>query len=142
MVRKATQLLVLPLLFALLGAGGNATLCQVLSLVGIDAHHHAVCEDDGEVHSGPVCTETHDGRGDEHEEAPCPESCGIQLSDTTFPALLKRAVITEAFILPFLLEVALAVNLPTRVFEAVQIIEPPDHGASLTDPTFTGRFLV
>ncbi|HQW29432.1 MAG: hypothetical protein KA152_14405 [Verrucomicrobiales bacterium] len=142
MVRKATQLLILPLLFALLAAGGNATLCQVLSLVGIEAHHHVVCEDDGPVHPGPVCAETHDDHSEEHEKAPCPESCGIQLTDATAPILVKRPAISETIFLPFLLDVALAVDLPTTCLGAGEMLEPPDHGASLADPTFTGRFLV
>lgn len=142
MVRKSIQLLVLPLLFALLGAGGNATLCEVLSLVGIEVHHHAAHEDDTTTHAGPFCAESHEGHDHEHEEVPCPESCGIQLSEAPSPALLKVPTVAETDRLPYLPESLLSAYLPVTVFEAIALLEPPDLGASLTDPTFTGRFLV
>ena len=142
MVRKATQLLVLPLLFGLLGAGGNATLCDVLSLVGIAVHHHVEHEGDGTTHAGPFCAETHEDHEHEHEQVPCPDSCGIELSEASSPALLRVPTVSEAALPPHLLEILLPTNLPAIFFEAVDLLEPPDHGASLADPTFTGCFLV
>ncbi len=41
MLRKTTQLFLLPFLFALLTVGGRTTLCEVLSVVGLESHHHA-----------------------------------------------------------------------------------------------------
>lgn len=142
MVRKSIQLLVLPLLFALLGAGGKTTLCEVLSLVGIEVHHHAMHDDDGATHAGPFCAETHEGHDHEHEEVPCPDSCEIRISEATSPTLLKMPTVSEAVLLPYLLEILLSARLPVTAFEAIALLEPPDLVVSFTDPTFTGRFLV
>lgn len=134
MLRKVTQLFLLPVLFALLAVGGKATLCDVLSVVGLDGHHHP--------HGSEViCLESHDHEHG-HEEEPCPESCGFQLSEAPAPALLKVPAMSETYLLPFLLEVVLAAEAPATPFEAVDMLEPPDLAALLTDPTFTGRFLV
>lgn len=142
MVRKAIQLLVLPLLFALLAAGGNATLCEVLSIVGLEVHHHAGHGDDDRDHAGSFCLETHEGHYHEHDQVPCPPSCGIQLPEAPAPALLKVPAVSGALVNLFLSEVLLSANLPETVFQAVGMLEPPDYGATLTDPAFTGRFLV
>jgi len=136
MLRKVTQAILLPVLFALLTVGGKTTLCDVLSVVGLEGHHHP-CEDDRS--AAPLCFETHDHG---HGEVPCPESCEIQLSEAPAPILLKIPALAETFSLPCLLEVLLAASRPGECLRSVEKLEPPDHAVSLTDPTFTGRFLV
>jgi len=138
MLRKVTQAILLPVLFALLTVGGKTTLCDVLSVVGLAAHHHP-CADDRS--AAPLCFETpHPDHG--HDEVPCPESCEIQLSEAPAPILLKVPALAETFSLPCLLEVLLAASRPGECLRSVEKLEPPDHAVSLIDPTFTGRFLV
>jgi hypothetical protein len=139
MVRKVTHLLVLPLLFALLSVGGRVTLCEVLSLVGLEGHHHS--QDEGRDHSGPVCLESGD-HDQGHDEVPCPESCEIRLSEATAPVLLKVPAVSESFSLPCLLERLLATGKPVDCLRAVEKREPPDHLISLIDSTFTSRFQI
>jgi len=140
MLRKVTQAILLPVLFALLTVGGKTTLCDVLSVVGLEGHHHP-CEDDRS--AAPLCFETHDHDHDHgHDEVPCPESCEIQLSEAPAPILLKVPALAETFSLPCLLEVLLAASRPGECLRSVEKLEPPDHAVSLIDPTFTGRFLV
>lgn len=150
MVRKATQLLLLPVLFALLAAGGKVTLCEALSIVGLEVHHHAY-HGAGEpsTHPGPFCSSfqergghDHDHHDHHHDEVPCPDSCEIQLSEAPAPVLLKVPAASETYLLPFLLEVLLASEVPGTLFRAFDVLEPPDQVAPFTDPTFTGRFLV
>lgn len=139
MLRKATQLLFLPFLFALLAAGGRTTLCEVLSVVGMESHHHsheAVHED-----ADSLCLESHDHEH-QHEEVPCPESCEIQLAEAPAPVLLKVPTVSETLVLPFLLQAMLAAPVPGDLFGTVEKLEPPDHAVSLIDLIFTGRFLV
>jgi len=140
MLREVTQAILLPVLFALLTVGGKTTLCDVLSVVGLEGHHHP-CEDDRS--AAPLCFKTHDHDHDHgHGEVPCPESCEIQLSEAPAPILLKIPALAETFSLPCLLEVLLAASRPGECLRSVEKLEPPDHAVSLIDPTFTGRFLV
>ncbi|NLT72066.1 MAG: hypothetical protein GXX91_15425 [Verrucomicrobiaceae bacterium] len=147
MLRKITQLLLLPILFALLAAGGRTTLCEVFSAVGMESHHHA---HEGAPEGGStLCLETHDhdhapGHAPEpgHEDVPCPESCEIPLAEATAPVLLKVPTLAETFVLPSLLRAMLAAPVPDEFFDAVATHEPPDRADSLVAPIFTGRFLV
>jgi len=147
MLRKATQLLLLPVLFALLAAGGKVTMCEALSIVGLEVHHHHYREAEANMpHPGPFCPDSHERGGldhdHHHDEVPCPETCEIQFSEAPAPVLLKVPAASETYLLPFLLEVLLASEVPGTLFRAFDVLEPPDQAAPFTDPTFTGRFLV
>jgi hypothetical protein len=144
MARKILQAMVLPLLFALLGAGGKTTFCAVLSVIGLEAHHHAHHEDDETVHAGPFCLDAHGEEDHDHEHAPvpCPESCEIQLADGTAPSPVKLPALVEAC-LPALHPSIPALSLsPSSVDDSGKIPDPPDDGPPLSAPSFTGRFLI
>lgn len=143
MVRKALQVLVLPLLFALLGAGGKTTFCAVLSMVGVQVHHHLYHGDDGADHSGPFCHEAHDEEGHDHhhETVPCPESCDLRLSEAPAPGLVKLPALTVAILAPVAFEIPVATVADSDGVPAA-IPDPPDRGPALSAPTFTGRFLI
>lgn len=135
MLRKTSQLLLLPILFALLAAGGRTTLCEVFAAVGMESHHHAHEDADS------LCLASHDHEH-QHEEVPCPESCEIPLAEAPAPVLLKVPSLSETFVIPSLLRAMLAAPVPNELFDAVATREPPDRADSLVDPIFTGRFLV
>ncbi len=143
MVRKALQVLVLPLLFALLGVGGKTTFCAVLSMVGVQAHHHLHHDGDGAGHSGSFCLESHEEEGHDHESesVPCPESCELRLSEAPTPGLVKVPALTVAILAPVTFEIpAATVAVSGDVPSAIP--DPPDRGPALSAPTFTGRFLI
>jgi hypothetical protein len=135
MVRQATQLFILSVLFFLLASGGRVTLCDVLSVVGLEVHHHASKEGRG---SGAPCLQSHD----HHDEAPCPESCEIEFSEAAPPIVLKIPALAVAYVLPSRLEARLADAVPRDLLRTSENLEPPDGAVSLIDPAFTGRFLV
>ena len=137
MVPKATQYLILTVLFSLLAVGGKTTLCDVLSVVGVESHHHP--HDEAQGGAGAVCLGNH-----EHgqKEVPCPESCAIRLAEAPAPLLQKVPAVSETFVLPFLLEVLLATEVPGDFHRVFGKRAGPDHLPSLLDPTFTGRYLV
>lgn len=144
MARKILQAMVLPLLFALLGAGGKTTFCAVLSVIGLEAHHHAHHEDDETVHAGPFCLDAHGEEGHDHGHSPipCPESCEIQLVDVTAPSPVKLPALVEAC-LPALHPAVPALSLaPSSVDDSAAFPDPPDEGPPLSAPSFTGRFLI
>ncbi len=138
MARKALQVLVLPLLFALLGAGGKTTFCAVLSMVGVQALHH---DGDGASHSGSFCLESYEEECHESESVPCSESCELRLSEAPTPGLLKVPALTTAILSPVAFEVPVAtVAASDNVLSAIP--DPPDRGPALSALTFTGRFLI
>ena len=136
MVRQATQLFILSVLFSLLASGGRVTLCDVLSVVGLAVHHHASEEGRG---SGAPCLQSHDHH---HEEAPCQESCEIEFSEATPPIVLKIPALAVTYVLFSRLEARLADAVPRDLLRTSENLEPPDGAVSLIDLTFTGRFLV
>ncbi len=147
MLRKTSQLLLLPVLFALLAAGGRTTLCEVLSAVGMESHHHS--HEGAPDGAGSLCLATHDhdhapdhAPEPAHEDVPCPESCEIPLAEAPAPVLLKVPTLAETCVLPSLLRAMLAAPTPHELFDDVAKREPPDRADSLVDPIFTGRFLV
>lgn len=144
MVRRVFQILVLPLLFALLGAGGKTTFCSVLSTLGAEAHHHLHPCDDGAEHAEPLCFEVHDeeGSGHRHDTVPCPESCELRLSEALAPGLVKAPVLLQAAIPPALFELPEPVLSVVSDRLAAVRPEPLDEGPPLSAPTFTGRFLI
>lgn len=139
-MRRILQLLLLPFLFALLAAGGKATLCQALSLSGFDVHHDVEWIDEDGFHLTPLCSNDHES--EEHEEAPCSESCEIRLSEAPSPLQVKVPVIAEIAFLQSLFETMEHRMFPVTSFKSPPKVEPPASAVSLTDPTFTGRYLV
>lgn len=144
MVRRAFQILVLPLLFVLLGAGGKTTFCAVLSTLGAEVHHHLYHGDDEVGHAGPWCLEVHDEEGHDHghDTVPCPENCEIRLSEAPAPGLVKVPALVLVAVPPALFELPVPVLsvAPDRL--ATVRPDPPDEGPPLSAPTFTGRFLI
>ncbi len=137
MVSKSVRLLILPFLFALLVAGGNATWCHVLSMAGLDAHHHrSVATGD----TGNLCCETHEETHE--EEAPCPETCEIALSEAPAPALSKLPCAAETALPAFIHEFHDSAILPALVIGKIEPLEPPDIPAVHSNPVFTGCFLI
>jgi hypothetical protein len=139
-LNRVIQLLLLPFLLALLAAGGNATLCQALSLSGLDVHHDVEWINADGSHLTPLCANDHES--EEHEETPCSESCEIRLSEAPAPLPVKVPVIAEIAFLPSPLETMEHRMFPVTSFGSSPKLEPPACAVSLTDPTFTGRYLV
>ncbi len=144
MVRKALQVLILPLLFALLGAGGNTTFCAVLSAVGLKAHHHLYHDGEQTDHAGPFCFHSHDeeeDHGHHHGTVPCPESCDLRLSEAPAPGLVKVPTLLVAILAPALFEISVpAATVPGGTPSAFP--DPPDRKPDFSVPSFTGRFLI
>src|SRR5690606_1686573 len=143
MVRTTLQVLVLPLLFALLGAGGNATFCAVLSVVGLEAHHHPSHGGNGTDHAGPFCLHSHEEEDCEHrgETTPCPESCELRLSEALTPGLVKVPALAAAILAPAAFEIPVAA-VAASVHDRAAAPDPPDRRPLLSAPPFTGRFLI
>jgi hypothetical protein len=144
MPRKAIQLLILPFLFALLAAGGNTTLCDAVSLFGLETHHHASTSCEDEHHSNPLCLHGHD-EGDDHsgsEKIPCSEACEIKLSEAPSPTLHKVPQLPVAFLSPLLVECHAWETVFSTEIPASKRLEPPGNHASLITPLFTGCFLI
>lgn len=116
------------------------TLCQALSLSGLDVHHDMEWIGEDGSHFTPLCSNDHES--EDHEEAPCSESCETRLSEAPVPPLVKVPVFAEFALLPSLFETMEARMFPVTCFEAAPTVKPPTSGVSLTDPTFTGRYLV
>jgi hypothetical protein len=140
LLNRVIQLLLLPFLLALLAAGGKATLCQALSLSGLDVHHDVEWINADGSHLTPLCANDHES--EEHEETPCSESCEIRLSEAPAPLPVKVPVIAEIAFLPSLFEKMEHRIFPVPSFESSPKEKPPASAVSLTDPTFTGRYLV
>ena len=121
-------------LLAILAIGGQASVCSVASLIGIDAHHH-----DHPAESSRVCVAASDCH--DEDRVPCPEECDIELAEVLQPDLLEtpscpmsdRAPkwITGGFV--FLPQVSSTKLISTG--------DPPEASVS-TGRAFTGRFLV
>lgn len=144
MARKVLQILVLPFLFSLLGAGGKTTFCGVISSIGLEAHHHAEHGGEEREHAGPFCFESHDEEehGHDHETLPCPESCEIRLSEAPAPSLAKLPMLEATALPPSLLEVPAIAELSLSDFVTADIPDPPEDGPPLLAPSVTGRFLI
>ena len=148
MARKILQAMVLPLLFALLGAGGKTTFCAVLSVIGLEAHHHFHHRAGVAEHAGPFCLDSHgeeelDQKHDhDHTPVPCPESCEIPLADITTPSALKLTALIESCLSAHPYGPAAVALSPPSVVESRAFGDPPDHGPPLSAPLFTGRFLI
>ncbi len=143
MVRVALQVLILPLLFALLGAGGNATFCSVLSALGLEAHRHLHHEGEEADHPAAFCLHSHD-EAEEHgrprDTAPCPESCNLRLSEAPAPDLVKVPGLSVAMLAAARFEVRPIAAAEDGVLSAFP--DPPDRRPLHSAPAFTGRFLI
>jgi hypothetical protein len=139
-VNRVLQLLLLPFLFALLAAGGKVTLCQALSSAGLDVHHDVEWIGGDGSHLTPLCSNDHGS--EEHEETPCSESCELRLSEAPAPLPVKVPAIAEIALLPSLSATMEHRIFPVPSFVSSPKVEPPACAVSLTDPTFTGRYLV
>ena len=144
MPRKAIQLLVLPFLFALLAAGGNATLCDAVSLLGFESHHHASTCGGDEQHSNPLCLQGAEGCDSDSEKIPCSESCEIKLSEAPAPTLHKVPQLPEVLLSSLFVEcygVSLVAVFSAEI-PAVQRLALPGERPSLFTPCFTGCYLI
>lgn len=144
MPRKAIQLLVLPFLFALLVAGGNATLCDAVSLLGFESHHHASACGGDEQHANPLCLHSEEGCDSGSEKIPCSESCEIKLSEAPAPTLHKVPQLPEALLSSLFVECYCVSLVP--VFSAgipvLQRLAFPGDQPALFTPCFTGCYLI
>ena len=132
-VLKVTSLLPLSVILA---GGGLLSMCDVLSLTGMNPHHHL-----GAVETASICV--HDcSQHKEPEPVPCPEDCHIPIpdaevtKDTVFvfgvnPILLPWSQDTDA-------------HRTRREIEAPGIWNraPPGNSSRLTSSPHTGRFLL
>jgi hypothetical protein len=109
-------------------------------MAGLEVHHDIESIDADGSHFSTPCSSDHEG--EEHEETPCSESCEIRLSEVPAPLPVKVPVIAEVALLPSLFEAMEHQLFPVIIFESTQKAKPPTSAVSLTDPTFTGRYLV
>jgi hypothetical protein len=123
-----------------MATGGKVTLCQALSLSGLDVHHDMEWIGEGGSHFTPLCSSDHES--EDHEETPCSESCETRFSEAPVPLLVKIPVSAEVALLPSLFETVELRMFPATCFESAPTAKPPTPAVSLTDPTFTGRYLV
>lgn len=143
MVRKALQLLILPPLFALLMAGSHATLCSVLGVLGLEAHHHGASATPPS-HSA-VCLHSHEEEeapcSSDEERVPCPESCRLTLSEAPTPGLVKVPdLLLFALDAPHLVRHEPTLAAPGR--RVSNLPDPPERSPDFTAPAYTGRFLL
>lgn len=140
MYRNLVKCFFLPLFFAILAAGGNATFCEALSLVGVESHHH-LDQGDGKIeHAGPLCLKA-DENGHEHAPVPCPESCKMRVDEASAPLPTKVPQVGFVFVAPSVFLFA-----TESFFASISLdlgsIDPPDQLPSLSVPSVTGRFQI
>jgi len=135
-------------LVAILAIGGQVSVCNLVSVVGIDAHHHACSHDhdhphhhgDDHSHSTDLCfesaSETHD-----NERVPCPESCEVELADTLLPENFQTP---PCPVVELILEWAAAPGalLTEPLVDRSTAVGKPPGPDPWDDRVFTGRFLV
>lgn len=109
-------------------------------MMGLEVHHDIESINADGSRFNPLCIKDHES--EEHEESPCSESCEIRLSEAPSPIPVKVPVISEIAFLPSLFEVTDNRIVPVTSFESSPKVEPPASAVSLSDPTFTGRYLV
>lgn len=137
-------------LLAILAVGGHTSVCNLVSLVGIEAHHHACSHDhehDHPHHHGEdgghlldLCFESASESHNE-EEVPCPETCEVELAETVISEALQAP---ECPVSDFLLEWTTAPGswLPEQQIDRLLSAGEPPGPIPLSDRVFTGRFLV
>lgn len=133
LIRIPTLLVALGLLLS----GGQARVCDLVSLVGIDFHGtcgecaHSKSEDGGHSHS--------------HEE-PCSEGCFVELNEGVAPApdSIPSPLVTEG--LDYFLSVNFISHPEVGFFDLISDVwhgPPLEFPTSIhSDPVFSGRFLV
>jgi hypothetical protein len=107
---------------------------------GLDVHHDTAWVDAHGTRNTPLCSSDHEGK--EHREIPCSESCEIRLSEAPATPTVKVPVIAESVPLLSIFEDTEYRVFPITRFVSSPRVEPPTSSVSLTDPTFTGRYLV
>ena len=131
-MRTFLHILILPFLTVALTVGSQSSMCDALSVFGVDPHHHEGATS--------ICTCPDDLQ--DQERTPCPDECESKLTEAANPSLLKTPQ-PEFSLLSQVNEIRtsprVSVNDQNR---PAARIEPPDLSRITVSPTFTGRFLI
>ena len=137
MIRVLKVVLLLPPALILMG-GGLLSVCDLLSLTGMDPHHHADAAKPAD-----ICISNCDHHGDSGDrQSPCPEDCHIPIPD----AELAKGMAYVFGVQPLLLSWTDANDgnrsLSSRQRVGIRNRAPPRYLSRLVSSPHTGRFLL
>jgi hypothetical protein len=118
--------------------GGMLSVCDLLSLTGMNPHHHAdaakpaaICTNDCEHHEDP-----------ERQEVPCPDDCHIPIPDVETAKDMGYVFGVQPLLLPWIGTSDATGSLINRQRVDIQNRAPPWYLSRLVSSTHTGRFLL
>ena len=134
---RLTPILLLSLLALIPMGNGVVTTCGLLSLLGLDPHHH---EDNS---SDTLCWQS-EGHAHHHEKqkVPCSDDCMLDLPDASLFKVQQHKHHPLSSTLPIrdIVDRRIALEATTLRFSAGQTTYPTQ--ANDSSPPFTGRFLL
>ena len=137
MFRVLKVVLLLPPALILMG-GGLLSVCDLLSLTGMDPHHHADAAKPAVICISN-CAHHEDSK---RQEVPCPEDCHIPIPDAETAKDMGYVFGVQPLLLPWTEASDAAVSLINR--QSVDILNraPPWYLSRLVSSLHTGRFLL